>query len=446
MALPPAVSNPTVSESATMASPRSSNEKLPIPRTSSTDKGQAGDVAKAIDEYPDGGLRAWLIVFGTACGTFSTFGYVNTWGVFQSYYEETLLKDYSPSTIAWIGSVQYALIFLPALVTGRLFDLGYFRLPLLCATIVMTVAVFLVAECTKYWHFILCQGIAIGLSSGIVFGPLMGVIGHWFRRRRGLALGCTAVGSSIGGTIFPIAARKLIPQVGFPWTMRILGFIMVVALAMTNLTLRRRLPPKNVAGGLFNLKAFKSAPFSIYTCACFTAFLGLYTVLTYIDIDAISVGVPSDFSFYLVSIANASSLLGRLTTGFAVDKFGGINFIAPMTIAAAVLTYAWPFATTQGSLIIIAILYGFFSGAFVSTFLTPLYELGDISDVGRRTGMVMSIVALGALAGPPISGAINKASGGYEAVGYYAGSMITLSVVLMLIARHLVLRKLWGKF
>ena len=58
------------------------------------------------------------------CDTFSTFGYVNAWGVFQAYYEETLLKDSSPSNMrvmfhhchsncwhdilcrAWIGSIQ----------------------------------------------------------------------------------------------------------------------------------------------------------------------------------------------------------------------------------------------------------------------------------------------------------------------------------------------------
>ncbi|KAJ7580755.1 major facilitator superfamily domain-containing protein [Mycena floridula] len=444
---PAAVASNPMSDSATIASPSvSSNEKIPSAKTSIAGKEKASEVATDLDEFPDGGLRAWLIVFGTACGTFSTFGYVNAWGIFQSYYEETLLKDHSPSTIAWIGSIQYSLVFMPALVTGRLFDLGYFRLPLLCASIVMVIAAFLVAECTQYWHFILCQGIAVGLASGIVFGPLVGVIGHWFRRKRGLALACNAMGSSIGGTIFPIAARKLIPLVGFPWTMRILGFILVVSLAITNLTLRRRLPPKNVAGGLFNLKAFKSAPFSFYAAASFTAFLGLYTVLTYIDIAAVSVGVSGNFSFYLVSIANASSTFGRLMTGIAVDRFGAINFIAPMTIVAAVLTYAWPFAKSEASFIVIAILYGFSSGAFVATCMAPLYDLGEMSDIGRRTGMVMSIIALGALAGPPISGAINNATGGYEAVGYYAGSTVILSVALMLVTRHLVLRKLWGKF
>jgi hypothetical protein len=35
--------------------------------------------------------------------------------------------------------------------------------------------------------------------------------------------------------------------------------------------------------------------------------------------------------------------------------------------------------------------------------------------------MFMSIFVLGALGGPPISGAIKVASGGFEVAGYYAG-------------------------
>ncbi|KAG6911388.1 hypothetical protein DXG01_016485 [Tephrocybe rancida] len=62
----------------------------------------------------------------------------------------------------------------------------------------------------------------------------------------------------------------------------------------------------------------------------------------------------------------------------------------------------------------------FSSGAFVSLINNPMMELGATDDVGRRLGMFMSIFALGALAGPPISGAINAATGRFEEVGYYA--------------------------
>ena len=77
----------------------------------------------------------------------------------------------------------------------------------------------------------------------------------------------------------------------------------------------------------------------------------------------------------------------------------------------------------------------------------PLIEFSDdTKDIGRRIGIFLSILALGSLAGPPISGAISNAAGGkFELVGAYAGSMVLLGVVLMLIARWVVLRRWWGK-
>lgn len=63
----------------------------------------------------------------------------------------------------------------------------------------------------------------------------------------------------------------------------------------------------------------------------------------------------------------------------------------------------------------------FASGSYVSLLSNPIMDLGVVDDVGRRVGMFMSILSLGALAGPPISGAINSATGGFVVVGYYAG-------------------------
>ncbi|KXN82270.1 Riboflavin transporter MCH5 [Leucoagaricus sp. SymC.cos] len=402
------------------------------------------------DDYPDGGLRAWLIVVGTMCCTFSTFGFINAWGVFQSYYETNMLKKSSPSQMlsysAWIGSAQYALVFLPGQVTGRMFDLGYLKAPFLIGTLVFILATFLVAECHEYWHFLLCQGFTIGLSCGICFGPTFSIIGHWFKKRRGIAIGLTTAGASVGGTIFPIAAQNLINIVGFPWTMRIMGFILIFMLGISNITLARRLPPKNVPGGLFNLKAFKVPAFSIYCVANTVEFLGIYTVLTFIDVGAISAGISPAFSFYLVSLANAGSGVGRIVTGFVVDRYGAVNVIAPMTIAAAITNFVWPYAKTENSLVALAVIYGFTSAAYQSVWNVPLYSMGVIEDVGRRMGTVMLFIALGAVAGPPISGAIMGSTGSTKMVSYYAGSTILLAVILMLVTRHLTLKRMWGKF
>ena len=47
--------------------------------------------------------------------------------------------------------------------------------------------------------------------------------------------------------------------------------------------------------------------------------------------------------------------------------------------------------------------------------------MGEMHDAGRRSGTGMTVIALGAIAGPPISGAIAQATGGFKAVGFYAG-------------------------
>ena len=114
--------------------------------------------------------------------------------------------------------------------------------------------------------------------------------------------------------------------------------------------------------------------------------------------------------------------MGRIVSGILGDKFGAITIIAPLNLLCAIMTFVWPFATTKGGLIAIGIIYGFCSGAYVSLFVVPLLMMGDMHDAGRRTGIGMTGITLGALAGPPISGAIANATGGFEAVGYYAGT------------------------
>jgi hypothetical protein len=59
---------------------------------------------------------------------------------------------------------QYALVFLPALISGRLFDIGHLRVPLLIASITLVLSTFLIAECHEYWQFLLCQGFGVGVS------------------------------------------------------------------------------------------------------------------------------------------------------------------------------------------------------------------------------------------------------------------------------------------
>jgi MFS transporter, MCT family, solute carrier family 16 (monocarboxylic acid transporters), member 10 len=98
-----------------------------------------------------------------------------------------------------------------------------------------------------------------------------------------------------------------------------------------------------------------------------------------------------------------------------------MNVMAPAIFFAAILTFLWPHVHGTGALVALALLYGASVGAFAAIIGVPMIAFGDSTDVGRRTGMYLTILSLGSLAGPPISGAINRATGGYSVVGIYAG-------------------------
>src|SRR5216683_3816146 len=100
---------------------------------------------------------------------------------------------------------------------------------------------------------------------------------------------------------------------------------------------------------------------------------------------------------------------------------GPLNVMTPAVFFAGLMTLLWPHAHGPSTLIPLALCYGAASGAFTGLMSAPLIALGDSRDVGRRIGMFRTILSLGALAGPPISGAIVSATGGYDAVGNYAG-------------------------
>ena len=140
--------------------------------------------------------------------------------------------------------------------------------------------------------------------------------------------------------------------------MRILGFLLLLTTGTANILLKRRLPPVNIKGGLFNFRAFLIPHLSLFYAASSVGFLGMYTVLTYLDVAAVGIGINSDLAFYLVAIANASSSVGRVGMGILAAWIGPLNVLLIFCLVGAVTTYAWPFAHSVGSLIVVAIIYG----------------------------------------------------------------------------------------
>ncbi|KAL2853150.1 major facilitator superfamily domain-containing protein [Aspergillus pseudodeflectus] len=393
--------------------------------------------AQTVEKVPeptfDTGLTAWLQVFGSFFLFFNSWGVVNTWGVYQTYYEQTLLSDMSSSTIAWVGSLQSFLLMLFGVVTGPLFDAGYFRALLGFGTFMLPFGLMMTSLSSQFWHFILAQGICIGLACGCLFVPAIAILPQYFRQRRGLANGIAATGSSIGGVIYPIMFNELQKKIGFPWATRAIGFLALGTCLISFAVMRMRFVPTEKRK-LIQLGAFKEPIFVLFSIGMFMGFLGFYNFLFYVQSYAIETGIVDDnLGFYLLSMLNAGSTFGRILPNFIADHTGPLNMLIPASAITAILSYVWIGVHTVPGIIILSVLYGVFSGGFVS--LPPVVMASltkDMRELGTRMGMVFAITSVGLLIGTPIGGAILSDSHKYLGVQLFTACALTVSVAIFL--------------
>lgn len=177
---------------------------------------------------------------------------------------------------------------------------------------------------------------------------------------------------------------------------------------------------------LLELTAFREPPYTFFTIGLFFAFMGLYTPIFYVQTYAIQEKImDTNLAFYMLPILNAASIFGRVVPNFFADKTGPLNMLVPCALAAAILAFGWIGIMTTPGLIVFAILYGFFSGAYVSLPPTALVSLSpDLRVIGTRMGMSFAISALGLLVGTPVSGAILNSTGHFLGPQLLAGSTI----------------------
>ncbi|KAI1277911.1 putative MFS monocarboxylate transporter [Xylaria sp. FL0933] len=416
-------------------------------------------------------LRSWTAVAGASLGTYCTVGFFNAFGVYQEYYGTGLLKAYSNSDISWIGSVAIFLLYIGSPIAGILVDrLGATKL-LIIGSIGQLVAVFLSSLCSQYYQLFLAQAVLLGASSSFILTPCAAVVSRRMSHRRGLALGITIGGSSIGGIIWPIMLQQLLYArgVSFGWVQRAVGFTMLPLLAVACATVVDDVPgqsnkptlsePEASEGSVTEesnsepspekklqaghpIKAmFKNSAFVLLCLGLAVAYLGLFTPFFYISTYAVSKGASSSTAFYLISAINAASFFGRVIPGHLADQYGHFNIFVLSVLSSGVIAFTWTAAYTLPGMIIWSIAYGFTSGAVLSLQSACAAKLSRPGEQGTTLGLVLGCVSVTALVGTPISGQILLRSG-YLSLGIWTGVTLLTGGVILTAARLKLDRKI----
>uniref|UniRef100_A0A8H7XS38 Uncharacterized protein n=1 Tax=Psilocybe cubensis TaxID=181762 RepID=A0A8H7XS38_PSICU len=216
------------------------------------------------EEQRDGGTVGWISIFGSN---------------------------------SWIGSFQLMMPFLFGLVSGKLFDAGYFHALVITGSALFTIrfnipSLFMLSlvKPQHYAQVFLSQGVGMGVGLGLTFVPTVSSIVHHFQKRKVLATGIVMSGSSLGGIVFPISEywtsvqvhqstiqshaplcsakgielkaghSHLIPSIGFPKAVRASGYLVLGMLVLANCLMKSAYPKSTGNRPQVNILSFFTDP------------------------------------------------------------------------------------------------------------------------------------------------------------------------------------------
>lgn len=413
-------------------------------------------------DFPDGGFEAWTVVLGSFLGLIPVFGLLNSIGSIQTYISTNQLKGVESSITGWIFSIYLAIATAGSVLGGTLFDRMGRLAPMSAGTILYSIGLFTIAECTEVYQFILSFGVCVGLGTALNMTPLIGVISHFFFKKRAIATGLATIGGSVGGVFIPIMLRKLFISIGYKWAMRVLAFICTACLLMSMVLTKERLPKDEAYKRLslrqqlltyftssIDFRAFKDSRFLFCVIAIVFSEMSLTTALTYLPDYALARGVSEDNSYLLVTLMNVVGAFGRFIPNLLADKYGRFNVMISTSIIATVLclTIWLPFGGDHKALYAFAMTFSFFTSSIFS--LTPvcLSQICKTAQFGTRFSTMYFVVAFGNLVSVPIAGAIignGEVISKFNHFVLYCSMMSLVGLLSWLTSRFYIVRwKLW---
>ncbi|PLB49264.1 MFS monocarboxylate transporter [Aspergillus steynii IBT 23096] len=385
---------------------------------------------------PDGGPLAWTQVLAGHFIFLLTWGYSAAFGVFQTHYRHTLPE--SSSTISWIGGVQVFILLLISALSGRATDAGFTRALVLLGTSLIVLGTFMTSLATTYWQIFLAQGVCVGVGMGLIWLPGVTLVSTYFVRKRVFAMAVAASGTSTAGMVFPGIVQGLIPRVGFPWAVRCMGFVVLFVAVVINCVLCPRMPPRK-SGPLVEWAAFKEPSYVMLTFGIFLIYWTFFFVFFYIQVYARQkLGMPESHGANLIIIMHASGVPIRPPLGFIADRYiGPLNCLIPLTALCGMLMFCWHGVVSIAGLYVFAVFFGLVSAAVLGMVIGTIPSLTkDMSKIGTRVGMALTLVSPGPLTGPSVAGAlIDRGHGDYLGAQLWAGIALLVGAGVLIAAR-----------
>ncbi|OWF53679.1 monocarboxylate transporter 5-like [Mizuhopecten yessoensis] len=180
------------------------------------EKGKKEKDGKQEEEVPDHPVDegwAWVILGACSFISFVVIGIAKSYGIFFIEFLRTFKSSVSATTlITTLQTIAYCSASVPILSiyikrynTRNLAILGTFG----CA---LSYGLSSLADSISFLYF--SQSLLFGAMSACVLGPNLVILGQYFKKRRGFAMGIALSGNALGGFLLPYLFRYLFDEYG----------------------------------------------------------------------------------------------------------------------------------------------------------------------------------------------------------------------------------------
>ena len=310
---------------------------------------------------------------------------------------------------------------------------------------------------TTLWQFYLYYGLLVGLGIGCIgFVSNTALLSHWFRRRRGTALGFATMGLGFGILIVPVA-QVLITRYGWRAALVLLGATVLVSLVPLNAVLQRRRPedigqlpdgdPMTAAAPAaasphrraphrdWTLPAaLSSFPFWAIAMGHLALGVGLSLMYTHAVAHLIHGGLDPLAAASAFSLVGVARIPGTAIWGFASDRLGrdrAYRIGTLITLGGIGMLMALGPEAPRWWFVAFAVLYGVGHSAGNPTFGSTIADIFGGKNVGTIFGFLEITFGIGVAFGSWFGGFAYDVAGSYQyawVLGLAAFSLTYVSI------------------
>ncbi|KAK9732088.1 Major Facilitator Superfamily [Popillia japonica] len=381
---------------------------------------------------PDGGSRAWLVLFCAFLCNGVIWGIINSYSVLQhEFYQNLAAKNdtQASSKAALVGSLAISATFMMSAVAGILTNLIGLRTTAFIGGALSCGGMFLSSFFTDNIAVLyFTYGIMCGIGCALVYTPSLAILGHYFTKYIGVANGIVASGSSVFTMVMPYVMGFFLNVAYLHGTLKLLAAILVslMCCALVFKPLVKMPTDKKVtvmqASNFISL--WKNKKYCLWAFLISISLFGYFVPYVHMSMFVEKHFVKGTDAKLPILCIGITSGLGRLIFGYIADKPKVDRILLQQVsfLVIGTLTMLLPSASScYECLIAITLGMGLFDGCFISLLGPIAFDICGHECAAQAIGFLLGLCSIPLTTGPYVAGLLFDSVGNYNLALRLAG-------------------------